>query len=184
MALLDFGRDTLDQKIQEAGNEFLRATASLAESEVPAILRKIEKDYQIPGSYLFFVLSKRPQDAKKILGSDYNAAQMARQLWISKYTDYDAVGRVRVPPAEFESKFNPALREFGAWAKTKFRKNLVSVFVGVLKQKAREFVREIQEPFTEKDVRVTLYRELPLRAKDHPFWFSDSITLQRLLEIV
>lgn len=183
-ALLDFGRDLFDVKVREAGNEFLRDAATLAAQEVPAVLQNIEREYGIPGSYLFFVMSKRAKEAQRILGRSYDMAQAVRNLWISKYTDYDAVGRVRVPPSELEVNFNDALQAFGQWSLTTFRRKLVKVFTDVLKRKAREYLRESGDSVPEKNVRLGLYQGLPLRVTDHPFWFSDSITLSRLLEVL
>lgn len=184
MTLLDMGRNLFDNKVREAGNEFYKAARDLAEHSVPAILNSIEREYGIPGSYLFFVMSRRPQDAKSILGSDYDLAQAARRLWIAKHTDYDAVGRVRVPPSELEPNFDPAMQEFGAWAKTRFLRKLVDVYVAVLRQKAREYIKESGDSVPEKNVRYALYTDVPLRVKDHPFWFNDSSTLLRILEHV
>jgi hypothetical protein len=183
MTLLDYGRHEGDEIIQDFGNTFFekaKDASSLLVNKVVEVSRK----YNVDPRYVWWVLFRKPRTWGSAAGSNETALDIVLNLYLQNARRPQVSERFEQLP-ESEQQTNSAISDLASWAATSFTQQLARIFLAESKAAARQLqqwaISSGQDIITERQAQTAAVNQLTLRIKDHPHWWQDSLTLDRIV---
>lgn len=183
-ALLDFGRDEVDQIIREIGNFWWEAarnvTPDLLESAILGVANANRVD---PGYLRWTLLNDRRSWENR---SKAAMLDVAIRLFLASTSRRNEDVEFEIPASlEEERRVDAAVADVVKWADGPYFDRVLDIFLtqgGAAAKRIQRVVVELTgEPISEKQARLMILTDLPLRLRDHPFWFRDAVSLRSLM---
>lgn len=179
MAVFDWGRNEIDKTVRVIGEEFWTEAVALSDLFVKEA-KKIAKKRGVSPGYLLFALGHDLAAAKRRAGPNGKGLGIAWHLKANRGRD-PGVGFSIPPGSEGEQAVDEAIQDLALWSATDFKKELGRAFVRVVNKHAPRLKAELDaQDIQSKPISVVLH-ELPLRTRDHPFWFQAPSDLYRIV---
>ena len=184
MGHLDTGRDQIDHAVRDAGLAFLEGAIKAAGKWLPTDVREVASKHGIDPGYIFFTLLKhRSSWARE---RSMVALSVAVKLYV--LSGVNAPRKFDIPDADQEYLVDEALQELEQEAASDF----VNVMAHVMVREGKKYGKDIQQAMADlygKSVSSThahgiLLNELPLRVKDHSYWFPHHVVLYQALGLL
>ena len=186
MGMLDSG-DAVDDIVKQVGKELWQDGRKL----VPEIVKEIAKEsgkHGIDPNYISWILVNRLRDWKPEVGSDFQAVQVLVRLLADTPRARPGSGDFTLPDWDGEKQVDSALKAIGKWA----TKTLIPMLFKALTRLVRKYGDQVKSWYDTThdqdvplaDARYLIVRELPLRVRDHPFWFDSPHALRAALTLM
>ncbi len=181
MGTLDYGRDNVDKIVRDVGNNWWALAREMAAPLLTSAVEATANTQKIDSDYLWWRLLNDQRSWGMLPRSEM--LDMAVRLTLV------SVGRDHGPDSRFdlsdEAATAKALASLVKWADTAFAGRAVDLLLDVagrsVKQVQQAMVGITGEQISEKQARLVILVDLPLRVEDHPFWFKDPQSVRTLL---
>lgn len=177
---LDYGRDEIDKVVREVGNTWWERSRELAPNLLNAAVRATATAGHVDQGYVWWrLLNDQPT---------WEAIPRSEMLDVAVRLTLMSVGRDHTPEAPFQLPLLEEERDVDRgmvvlvrWADTSFAERVVDLLLEAIDEVTPRVRRAIAdstgEQISEKQARLTVLVDLPLRVRDHPFWFRDPVSV-------
>ena len=173
-----YERDDVDLVMREIGVGWWETSVQ----EIPGLLipaiKRVSERHGVDSGYVLWSLMNAPKSWRGVPGSTF--LSIARRLLITSSFDYGRV-KYQIPDFEGEQQVNDALKDLGKWADTTLSKAVWDILTDLAKRNLKRIQKGVLEvdgrDISRRDAMLLVMTELPLRIKDHPFWFTHTTTL-------
>ena len=187
MGILDYGRDTTDTIVREVGNNWVDAVRTSTPSLLTAAVKAEALKNDVDAEYLMWSLINDRRSWARSSGAEM--LRVARRAYLeSRSRGHDKKPFTMPDDIAGEKRVNKAIQNLIRWANGPYKDAMVGLLINVASPAADRIKAAILEEhgdrYTTAQARQVILSELPLRVRDHPFWFSDAATLQLLVQEV
>jgi hypothetical protein len=174
------GRDDIDKAVQAAGKDIYKGGVALGPMLWDGIVA-VSKKHRVDPGYVFFSIESF---IPKLTGKDRMALRVAYKLYLM--SPHQASEMQGLPPASDEPRVDMALRDLARWAKDDFVYEIAKLSVDTAKKYAGRVQAEMASqgaPVSHNQGAKIILSELPIRTRDHPWWFSQGPLVYDMLDL-
>lgn len=182
---LDYGRDEVDKIVREVGNTWWELSREIAPTLLDAAVKTTAAAVKIDPGYVWWRLLNDQRTWESIPRSEM--LDVAVRLTLMSVTrDHTPESRFEMPTLDEEQLVNRGLTALVKWADTVFAERMVDVLLETIDEVGTRVQRAMSaitgEQISAKQARLTVLVDLPLRVRDHPFWFRDPLSVGSVMK--
>jgi hypothetical protein len=182
---LDYGRDTTDEIVRQVGTDWWEAARAATPALLEPAVKKEAAKQGVDANYVLWSLVQDQKSWQRTSGAGMLSAVV--RLYLESGNRSHESKRFEMPDSMGgERAVNKAIQNLVKWAADKFSDKMVDLFLSIANPAAEQIkaamFKDHGERYTTGQARKVIFGELPLRVKDHSFWFRDPTTLRLMLQ--
>lgn len=177
---LDYGRDEIDKIVREVGNTWWDQAREMVPPLLTSAVKTTAAAVQVDSGYIWWRLLNDQRSWESIPKSEM--LDVAVRLTLMSVTrSHDPDVQFEMPTLEGEKQVDRGMTALVRWADTAFAERAVDLLletIGEVSQRIQRATANITgERISEKQALLVVLVDLPLRVRDHPFWFRDPLSV-------